>query len=764
MKHLLFVACGLSLVACDQIGQSGDSMRSPRAIAPLEARAIAQRALRSNEQGMTIRSVTTYPAPGLGQTATQVVIDDGESSTAFVVDEDGVRIPTEVFWRREQAALLARFGKLTPELAAIQAAAPADELVDVEIQAAIDVPQPELPYDGTDQKVSTEEFERWSSTHAKAQAVRIRSQKAELRAFLQSNRIQVSSDPDGLPTIVARVPAGLLTSPFLNGPRVARIEKHQPSEPHLQGDHAGHYAMNAQQLTGGVCGALPCDGLGFTVGLWEGDFGAQNLQKVGGIARQNGRFGYGSSTTAVQYEKAPTSCTTDADCAIPFDRFAPITNAHFCRPVTPGNPQMICVQEHLSYVAASLGMTGTYDFSATLARNVDPSPNVPPMATLNATGAFNLKLRIANDTALAIATQLDYLVQPTGGAPPATYINRSSDPSYPAALNWAARAYGAFVTISAGNSGNAAQVQCGSFKNGLCVGMFSYQTYNDLLSHSITAESSAINPAIDPTLERPHLLGPGTHHGGSGEHFPDIQVSSGNGMVNSSYLNHPPTLGQIFEIKGTSFSAPAVLSAALQAHLYEGAFSYLAYPMVNKAVLLASTQDANNDGPVGKSRVWSAQPSDAVDGAGQLNLARTKTILDNNQYYFGNLNDANFTSCGTNCRQLVVATPTVPAGVRIRAALAWQTCMTSAAGPGSLNDLDLVVTRQGTIFEACEKSSTSNTVTSETEMLEMGPCPLNKTYTIAVRVKNGATLTSCSASDATERIGVAWSLRPTGMP
>ncbi|MBP9087746.1 MAG: hypothetical protein KBG15_16625 [Kofleriaceae bacterium] len=564
-----------------------------------------------------------------------------------------------------------------------------------------------------------------------------------------------------MPSIIARVPAGLLASEFLNGANVAAIEKHtlQPSQ--LMSDHAGHYSMNAQQLTGGVCGALPCDGLGFVVGLFETEAGAVSVGKVGGVARNNSRFSTSLVSDAIVYSTQPTPCTTDAQCSVA--GIVGVANGHFCAAAVPGSSAKICVQEHLSNVAASIGMFGSYAYNTVELQNPDPSVNVPTGTSLNAAGAPNIKLRIANDYPIVHVAQLNFLVQPGGSAVPALYVNRSSSGDV-TSFNWAARAYGTFITMSSGNDSNSTAVACTSLKNGLCVGMYDYQTYNDLTTHRIAATSSGGNTLLDPTLERPHLLGPGNHTATtSGLHLPKITTSVGtNNLVNSSYLNNPPTITQL---RGTSFSAPAVLSAALQAHLYEGAFSALAFPMVNKAVLMASTQDANNDGAVGKSRIWSAQPGDAVDGAGQLNLARTKTILDNNQYYTANLSNASFVSCGTNCRQIVVATPTVPAGARVRVALAWQTCAINSGGNSTLiNDLDLVVTRNGTIFEGCEKSVTSNTVTSELEMLEMGPCVSDKTYTIAVRIKNGATLASCSASDTFERIGVSWSIRGAGMP
>ena len=67
-----------------------------------------------------------------------------------------------------------------------------------------------------------------------------------------------------------------------------------------------------------------------------------------------------------------------------------------------------------------------------------------------------------------------------------------------------------------------------------------------------------------------------------------------------------------------------------------------------------------------------------------------------------------------------------------------------------------------TFFEACAQTRQSNSTVSETEMLEVGNCPTTRTYSLRVRIKNGATLTACDTAPgatATERIGVAWSVR-----
>lgn len=234
--------------------------------------------------------------------------------------------------------------------------------------------------------------------------------------------------------------------------------------------------------------------------------------------------------------------------------------------------------------------------------------------------------------------------------------------------------------------------------------------------------------------------------------MPDIEVAPGGSTMRTlAYEN--------VAIVGTSFSAPAVLGVAIQAHQYEGWFSALAFPMVNKAILIAAARDANSDNRVGMGLTWSsnAPSQDAKDGAGQIFYPSLKTILDNNRYYYNDLADSMFASCGTNCREFVVGTVAVPAGIAVRVALAWQACVLTETGVPTLNnDLDLRLTC-GNETALCGQSYTSNTVTSEMEVLERPGCSQAKTCTIRIRIKNGATLAACG-STPTERVGVAWSL------
>jgi hypothetical protein len=751
-----------------------------------------------------VTSVARYPAPGFGQTVIQVVVGDDTDSRAFVVDEDGVVTPTHVFWKQEEVERRRRFGRMTPRLFEQQAPLEVDEQITVEIFVRADVPEPQLPFDGTDTYVSIDEYETWLRDHATAQVARVVAAKSRVLAVLAQHGASVLANPRGLPTIRARVSAAVLRSTELNAPDVVEIDIDEPPDGMLMG-HAGRASMaslgpNADNpphvfragLTGGMCGG-PCDGGLIDVGLLEKAL--QEGPTFSGLARNNARI-VGANTQVTGYFDCPTSCSSDDNCPDAMID-SQLVLKRFCREPTPGAPK-ICVQDHLTWVAASLGMVGSYAYNSTVPayRPNAPFGNLgaectttaqcpsgheclfhPPSAkkkchrVFPSTGTSRVDFRIGNEQNANIG--LDFLItqgpeSPTKPcqlpfAPPTPYVNRSQG-GISNAMNFAGRAFGTFLAVAAGNK-QSGPVVCAQLKNGICVGSFDYANpgaYDDMANHKRTDSgggSSFLNDTMfDEALERPHLLGPGNLGGVTqGLHMPAIDVSPGGSQMRTAAYPAPnqPAAGE--QIRGTSFATPAVLSAAIQAHQFEGWFSALAYPMVNKAILLAATRDANADGAIGKASVWSANAPtvDAEDGAGQIRFDRLQPILVNNRYYWNDLADASFVSCGANCRKVTVATVTIPSSTPLRVALAWQTCMVDSMSIPSLNDLDLALVCDGSVF-TCGGTILSNTVTSELEMLEKAACTYDKTCEIQIRIKNGAPLASCG-STTTERVGVAWS-------
>lgn len=746
-------------VACEQ----GDGLhaypftqsdRQPRQLSQDEVRAAVLSHLRPRE---TVAFAQHIQASGHGHTVIQAILRDGDLSRAIVIDEDGNAQPTQDFWAHERERRVARFGKLEPDLFEHQAALSSFEVLDVDVFIRVNAHEPHLPRISNDKLTPIEEFEQWSHEHALAQVARIAAAKTTVRELLDSHGAVILADPSGLPTITARVPVQLLRSAELNSNNVMRVSMTSSRVPELLG-YAGRAAMASSPaaggLSGGICGG-PCSGGGIDVGIWEG---IETPPFMSGIARNNSRVSTGNVLTG--YMHCPKQCNTDADC--PDLTFLDTSLRRRCRATTTNGPKT-CVQDHLTWVAASLGMYGSYAYTSTVPITSDPNPNVPAGTTFGSTGVWDADIRVGNDST---TNGLSFLVtagpstppacqQPN--APPAVYVNRSQAGT-PAASNWVGRYYGTFLTSASGNRADMS-VECATLKNGLCVGMFDYSVYSNQDSHLRTSNSSYINNQNDVSLERPHLLGPGNHSGnGSGLHMPSIDVDPASSqMRHASYDGGVPAAG----ISGTSFAAPAVLSAAIQAHQYEGWFSALAYPMVNKAILLAATRDANNDGAVGKTSTWAqnAPNVDAEDGAGQINLAALKYILDNNSYFWADLKDSDFISCGTGCREYTVSTVTVPGYSSLRASLAWQACMIDESSlPTINNDLDLLVSCGSPIF-GCG-AAISDTVSSELEMVQKA-CTTQTSCSIRIRIKNGAALQACG-STATERVGVAWRMISNG--
>lgn len=642
---------------------------------------------------------------------------------------------------------------------------PTDAL-SVQLTLDVDAPQITRPYDGTDQVTSVDEYLNWYTAHVLEVESKIDQGKNGVRALLNDNGATISSDPRALPVIVARIPVNVLRSEELNR-LVINIE--DPVESGVILGHAGRASMNAGALVGGGCGAGTCDGGNVIVGLWERD---SSVTVVSGIAFNNTRLSTAGS--AYSYLLNPATCAAQADCSDPGHPDV----SRYCEPAVTSQAcnlslscplgqtcnaqhhcqylQGRCVQDHLSWVAASVGMSGDYSYNTTWPGAADPTPNVPSGTLITASSPAHVQFKVGNDTSI---NGFDYVVSTSGGAA-APFVNESMSTTG-GFLDWAGRAYGAFFAAAGGNVGGTDIVTCSQLRNGLCVGWYDYNTYNSVSSHRRTQNaafgSNFINsPAVN--VERPHLLGPGNHTGGNdGIHMPRIDATPGTNAMEWAYL--PQAGGSPIAIAGSSFASPAVLSAAIQALQYEGWLSALAFPMVNKAVLLASTEDANADGAIGNTTRWSGQPSDAEDGAGQLNFTYIKQTLDNNQYYWDDVADSDFVSCGTNCRKITIPI-TIPIAKSARIALAWQSCMTAETGvPVITNDLDLVL-NCGNPMVVCGGLYQSVSTADEIEMVQYPACNfLTPGCAIEVRIKNGAALQSCG-STTTERIGVAWALRP----
>jgi hypothetical protein len=409
------------------------------------------------------------------------------------------------------------------------------------------------------------------------------------------------------------------------------------------------------------------------------------------------------------------------------------------------------VEQHLTFEAASIGMAGSFSY---------PGTDHVPTSVSSSVGAFDVIYYVGNTND---ATGFNYLIDPSPSAD-TTYVNYSTSGMSTGLGNlvdWASRNDLTFTTLAVGNSPTSIN-QCKNSWNALCVGAYGYEDATTVSDDRAMSYTEYLNNTTAPSpigLERPHLLGPAAFSTtltgvGDGLFMPDVQSSS-NAMIGFGQ----DLLGGNIDnmITGTSYAAPALLGLGIQVHQYEGWFSYMAYPVAKKAVLMASAVDSNADGAVKDTTTWSGG-SDGIDGAGHPNRTFMKQILDNNQYVYVSLSDASFVSCGTGCREYVAATVTAPSNKAIKVALAWNACTLDRNNTSTLinNNFDLAVKKPALCFGATVQSASAN---SEVEMV-YDTCLVGYggtgTYTIKVRISGGGTLNGCAGATS-EPVAVAWS-------
>ncbi|MBE7453693.1 MAG: hypothetical protein HS111_33975 [Kofleriaceae bacterium] len=402
-----------------------------------------------------------------------------------------------------------------------------------------------------------------------------------------------------------------------------------------------------------------------------------------------------------------------------------------------------CVGLHVSAVAGSMGMAGSYTYDAGVLG--------PSAVTFPSSGTYDLNRYIAV-TGSPLA-DIDWLLDST----PVRNINRSATNTPASVVCWAARIKSVFTTLGAGNSGPSGIVANSLVWNALIVGMYNYDTWNVMSSHRVNMASSTVNNTIgNPGQELPHLVGPGSRSNAAassgGIHFVNI-ASTSNGMASgfAVYGASDPA-----PLRGTSFASPAVLSTAIQAYPYEGVFSSLYYPTTKKAILMAATRDANGDGQVMTGTEWTATP-DGKDGAGQVDLALVKSTLDSNRYTYVELTNASFVSCGAGCREYTLPSFTGLPGKNVKAALAWNACAATRTGSvTSPTDLDLVLIQPAWCLNGVRQSTSLN---NNVEMIYdtcLAGSPYSGTYGAKVRIKNGGSLPLCG-SETSEPVAFAWS-------
>jgi hypothetical protein len=765
MLQRILLTAVLVQAGCDEVrgvGSRGPTayafrdglLPQPELITQVDAIALATRALLPGEQLATVNS-TALDGSGGYVVRVSAVLDDHERD--FVVFPDGTTSDPASVYAKNDEDYAAFYGKMTIDLFAQQQELDASASIDFTIR--FDGPFESVMPPLTDKLVSLDEFEAWVTSHRAAQRQRLDEIKKPLTEWLGANGATVTNDYRSLPLIQVRAPTAVLRSDFLNtnAAIVEMASTATKNDAHLLG-YMGHAALDEQYMTGGNC-PIPgrCYGQNLKVGIWE----AGATAGFAAISNKHPHFYSGVATT---YLNAPVACTSNADChcGLPDECQA---NAEVCDTVH----LHVCVQEHLTWVAAMLGMYGFYAYP-------DASRPGNLYTSFSDAGTYDVDFNVANDQS---ATGMNWLLDTA----PVTHVNRSMTGNVgtiAAVEDWAARFQAVFVTLGSNNNavdnnGNVTQLRttCSQSWNSLCVGMHEYHSWNDRTSYRWSQYSSYLNDNVTgPGFERPHVLAPTMFAGVEGPYMPDITEGSnacppiqttGDLTMNKKSLD-------CHAITGTSFAAPQAMSAAIQAYQREGLLSALTFPVVRKVVLMASGTDGNADGPINFGTTWSS-PSDGIDGAGAIDLKNVVQELDAvygsiggfpGQYWWRDFVNADFaTSCGTNCKEYVVGTVSVPHGKVLQVAMASNSCTTSRTStPTMPNNFDLVVVEPGNCSPHLTRLSAS--AVSEVEMvydscMVSAPVPGNGNYAIKVRLIGSSPLNTCG--EAGEKVAIAWSLR-----
>ena len=659
--------------------------------------------------GERLQDVRLVELPASGGSYFEAVALGSDAAHVLHVDLAGRPIDAEAREAEEVRAHHRRYGKLSRALHGELDGG--EEVLPVRFELHVPLLPLELPRaeDPEDIGAFEDAITRGRAEHRAQIAV----YAAPLLAWLEAQGVRDARIDAGMPAISASVPAALLRRAALHEAeginRVDLREGVAAEPPPLQG-YAAHRSFGDEQADGGSCGG-PCTGFNFfQVGVWE------RTTTPAGIADANTRFLLGPND--VTYQASPRVCSNDADCYSSWDGSLA---GYKCVANT-------CRQEHSSWVTAMLGMSGSYSEGGVLY----PTAGTPEVA----------QVYVGNDTNNALGWILD-----TG---PVLYVNRSQSSlgNQFRDMDHAVRYEQAMITMAAGNGGDEGGEACGGGigYNALCVGAYSYQNPASTLDDTRSYYSNYVNPAATGA-ERPHLLGPGNKANNVGLHVPSI-TSSGSSMtsVSQGYLASGSA------IMGTSFAAPAVLSVAMQAHIYGGLFTSLYFPIVKKAVLMAGSRDANSDGWLLSSSIsstWSGQP-DGEDGAGAPAINNIEAILDADDYRYIKLTDSKMQSCGDDCLEYEVATVTLPWFRHLRVAMAYNACVDNPFGSSSLaNDFDLWVERPA----GCGPNLGSVSTNDEVEMV-YDTCVKGGDYTVKIRLKGDA-IDMCG-SETSEPVAVAW--------
>lgn len=256
--------------------------------------------------GESLHEVVVWNLPLTGTSLAVGVLRTSTNARLLAVNQLGDEVDFGAAKRAEQTTRLATFGKMSEPLFETQSYVEDDTIVDFEVVIYSEIDPSEPPYDGTDVRVSEEDFR----AHVTREQARIRAQLDEAKQPLTEwlrNQGATVVDRRGLPVLSVRGSASLLRDERLHAEDVSALDTVTEASRTL--GYGAHASMREDSLTGGLCGGL-CYGGGVAVGIWEFDTFDQPGPLA--IATGNARLSGGSVT----FQFAPMTCTVHADCNV----------------------------------------------------------------------------------------------------------------------------------------------------------------------------------------------------------------------------------------------------------------------------------------------------------------------------------------------------------------------------------------------------------------------------------------------------------------
>lgn len=173
--------------------------------------------------GESLHEVVVWNLPLTGTSLAVGVLRTSTNARLLAVNQLGDEVDFGAAKRAEQTTRLATFGKMSEPLFETQSYVEDDTIVDFEVVIYSEIDPSEPPYDGTDVRVSEEDFR----AHVTREQARIRAQLDEAKQPLTEwlrNQGATVVDRRGLPVLSVRGSASLLRDERLHAEDVSALD------------------------------------------------------------------------------------------------------------------------------------------------------------------------------------------------------------------------------------------------------------------------------------------------------------------------------------------------------------------------------------------------------------------------------------------------------------------------------------------------------------------------------------------------------------